>query len=277
VFPLAEQKEKKKEKPLGPDGEICRDLICADEWKDPATRKVLTEFHKEGLPKELVGVDADLENFEQYWQKKGGSVKVKGEYHKDGAPFLDREHGWDTVKKLEDSGAEMAEAAPPVVQNVEEAPKEIPLKNIVQPEGTESPASEELPAQGKIQRPIDMGLIEMISYALFRVVFSQGLSLPIKREGMVDMDVTVKGKEITINTNQLYFSVPELNVWHIVYQHKGKPIVELGRGVKNGMAIHRIQAIRLGLEMWNGSRKTNKLKLKQLKEADKKAHLEAAK
>ena len=48
------------------------------------------------------------------------------------------------------------------------------------------------------------------------------------------MDVTVKGKEITINTNQLFFSVPELNVWHIVYEHKGKPIVELGRGVKNG-------------------------------------------
>ena len=70
----------------------------------------------------------------------------------------------------------------------------------------------------------------MVSYALFRVVFSQGLSIPIKREGMVDMDVTVQGKEITINTNQLFFSVPELNVWHIVYEHKGKPILELGRG-----------------------------------------------
>ena len=88
----------------------------------------------------------------------------------------------------------------------------------------------------------------------------------------VDMDFTVKGKEITINTNQLYFTVPELNVWHIVYQHKGKPILEMGRGVKNGLKIHRMQAIRLGLEMWNGSRKMNKLKLKQLKEADKQAH-----
>ena len=83
------------------------------------------------------------------------------------------------------------------------------------------------------------------------------------------MDVTVKGKEIIINTNQLFFSVPELNVWHIVYQHKGKTILELGRGVKNGMMIHRLQAIRLGFEMWNGSRKMKKLKLQQLKEADK--------
>ena len=62
-----------------------------EEWKDPASRKVLTEYHKEGLPKQQLGVDADLENFEKYWKKKGTSIKVKGEYHKDGAPFLERD------------------------------------------------------------------------------------------------------------------------------------------------------------------------------------------
>ncbi len=274
---MAEQKAKKPDKPVGPDGEICRDLICAEEWKDPASRKVLTEFHKDGLPKELVGVDADLENFERYWQKKGGSVKVKGEYHKNGAPFLDREPGMEDINKTETSDGETAEASCSSEQTGEEAPKEPITGNAVNPEKDGSTSSEEPLPQGNIQRPIDMGLIEMVSYALFRVVFSQGLSIPIKREGMVDMDVTVQGKEITINTNQLFFSVPELNVWHIVYEHKGKPILELGRGVKNGMVIHRIQALRLGFEMWNGSRKMNKQKLKQIKEADRRTHLEAVK
>jgi hypothetical protein len=107
---------------------------------------------------------------------------------------------------------------------------------------------------------------------LFKAAFKNGLSIPIKREGVVDMDVNVKGKEITINTNQLYFSFPELTVWHIVYTHKGKPILEMGRGIENGMKIHRWHAIRLGLEVWNGSRKMNKQKKKQHKEMESKEH-----
>jgi hypothetical protein len=273
---MTDQKEKKQETAHSPNGEVCRDLICPEEWKDPESRKVITEFHKEGLPKDLLGVDADLERFEQYWKKKGGTVKVKGEYHKNGAPFLDRDKSRDVIKEPEEQAGTI-DAVSAEEQN--DGPSEVLLS-----EGSPGPeetanttAPEAAPPQSKIQRPIDMGLIEMVSYALFRVVFSKGLSIPIKRDGMVDMDVTVKGKEITINTNQLFFSVPELNVWHVVYQHKGKPVLELGRGVKNGMAIHRIQALRLGLEMWNGSRKMNKQKLKQMKEADKKAHIEAAK
>jgi hypothetical protein len=305
---LAEQKEKKQETPPGDTEKPCRDLICAEEWKDPASRKVVTEYHKKGLPKEMAGVEADLETFERYWKKKGGPVKVKGEYHKNGAPFLDKAQGLaaaeeeessetiveaeqpeqeevveelreqptaqkGTEKKTEKTFEAIAEAEPPESEKMTEGPGEQgSAKSIPNPSDSKSQAPEGTPSQGKIQRPIDIGMIEMVSYALFRVAFRKGVSIPIKRDGMLDMDVTVKGKEITINTNQLYFSVPELNVWHIVYQHKGKPILEIGRGVKNGLKIHRLQAIRLGLEMWNGSRKMNKLKLKQLKDADKKAH-----
>jgi hypothetical protein len=273
VLPLAEQKEKKQESPRGPDGEVCRDLMCAEEWKDPEGRQVLTEYHKEGLPKELAGVDADLEIFEQYWKKKGGTVKVKGEYHKDGAPFLDRNQNWDTIKKSDEPSEETTKSEPTADQKEGETPREQPKLKEVPPSATlKSQSQEGASPQRGIQRPIDLGLIEMVSYALFRVAFSKGLNIPIKREGMVDMNVTVRGKEVTINTNQLFFSVPELNVWHIVYQHKGKPILEIGRGVKNGVKIHRLQAIRLGLEMWNGSRKINKQRLKQLKEADRKVH-----
>jgi hypothetical protein len=267
---LAELKEK-KQPPLGPDGEVCRDLVCAEEWKDPEGRTVITEFHKEGLPKEQVGVEADLETFERYWKKKGGSVKVKGEYHKEGAPFLDQDPGMGRVEEVKESlEASMTKTDDQVAAEVTgqtatsstDSPAEV----------KKSPVTEGAALQNLSQLPIDIGLIEMVSYTLFRFAFRNGVSIPIKREGVVDMDLTVKGKEITVNTNQLFFSVPELTVWHIVYQHKGRPVLEMGRGVKNGMKIHPMGAIRLGLEAWNGTRKMNKMKRKQLKEEERKAH-----
>jgi hypothetical protein len=268
---LAEQKEK-KQPPLGPDGEVCRDLVCAEEWKDPEGRTVITEFHKEGLPKESVGVEADLETFERYWKKKGGSVKVKGEYHKEGAPFLDQNSGPGPVTETKESLEVSLEKHDKQADVAAEAVKTTSTKPEPPSEGQKEQATEGSPPQNAVQRRIDTGLIELVSYSLFRFAFRNGVSIPIKRDGIIDMNVTVKGKEITVNTNQLYFSVPELNVWHIVYQHKGRPILELGRGVKNGMKIHRLAAIRLGLEAWNGSRKMNKMKQKQLKEEDRKAH-----
>ncbi len=273
---MTDRKEKRQEANQGPDGEVCRDLICPEEWKDPEGRKVITEFHKEGLRKDLVGVDADLEGFEQYWNRRGGTVKVNGEYHKTGAPFLDLESGRGPAKGPEEDRSVDAASS---LHGRKDAPTEdLLVEKTSQLERAAGPeASEGTHIQGKIKRPIDLGLIEVVSYALFRVAFSKGLSIPIKRDGMVDMDVTVKGKEITINTNQIFFSVPELNVWHVVYQHKGRPVIELGRGVKNGMVVHRLQALRLALEMWTGSRRINKLKVQQMKEADKKSHNEAAK
>jgi hypothetical protein len=60
---------------------------------------------------------------------------------------------------------------------------------------------------------------------------------------------------VTVNTNQLYFTLPELAVWHIVHTHKGKPVLEFGRGVKKGIKIHRFRALLFVLELWRGSRK----------------------
>lgn len=267
---MAERKEK-KQTPLGPDDEACRDLVCAEEWKDPEGRTVITEFHKEGLPKDKAGVEADLETFERYWKKKGSSVKVKSEYHKEGAPFLDENSEQGPVIEAKDSLEFSVEKQPKQEETVETAPGTPPRPEPAK-EGSKGPAPAGSPPQDAVQRPIDTGLIELVSYALIRFAFRDGVSIPIKREGVIDMDVTVKGKEITVNTNQLFFSVPELNVWHIVYQHKGRPVLEMGRGVKNGMKINTLGAMRLGLEAWNGSRKANKMKRKQLKEAERKAH-----
>jgi len=70
-----------------------------------------------------------------------------------------------------------------------------------------------------------------------------------------------------VNTNQLYFAFPELVVWHITYTHKGRPVLEIGRGVKKGLKVHRINALRLLMEVWMGSKRAEKeSKMAELKQ-----------
>src|SRR5512145_1013515 len=95
----------KKGEPKKHDGPTCdRALLCPDEWEEPKGRKVLGEYHKEGLPEGMFGVDADLERFEEFWSKKG-SVNVQGEYHKEGAPYVDRAKGREEVVPVPETKA----------------------------------------------------------------------------------------------------------------------------------------------------------------------------
>ncbi|MDD1768884.1 MAG: hypothetical protein LUQ55_02745, partial [Methanomassiliicoccales archaeon] len=232
-----------------------RTLLCPEEWCDPAGRKVLCEFHKEGLPDGAANIEADLESFERLWKAKG-STSVHGEYHKKGAPFLERGTGSSLAGQRTIEASKLAE------EDVKEA-----REGRGEPGGTsegigrmkEGGISESEHATPKeeppgLHRPINMSTLEVISYALFRFAFGKGVRIPIKREGMIDMDITVKGKEIVVNSSQIFFTFPELTVWHVVYTHKGKRILEFGRGVK-GMKIHRFRAFLLALEIWRGSRK----------------------
>ena len=110
----------------------------------------------------------------------------------------------------------------------------------------------------KLTEVVDINTLEVVSYWIFRLAFGKELHVPIKKEGLADMDVHVQNKDIIVNTNQLYFVFPELVVWHITYTHKGRPILEIGRGVKKGMKVHRFNALRLLIEVWMGSRRTEK-------------------
>jgi hypothetical protein len=80
------------------------------------------------------------------------------------------------------------------------------------------------------------------------------------------MDVVVRGKDVILNTNQLFFMVPVLAVWRVIYSHKGAPVVEFGRGVEKGLKMHRVQAIKLVLEIWRDS-KRNQMRKAQLRKA----------
>jgi len=252
--------------------ECDRALMCPEEWVDPAGRTVIHEYHKEGLPEHMAGIESDLDSFEQYWRKKG-AINVNSEYHKEGAPYVERPSNWDGHRPrlgevpqelAEEKGQLESDRVGKVSASGTDENKRGGSEGIVptpEKKGTGRPP-------GRIERPIDLSTLEIITYALFRVVFGGGVRIPIKREGMVDVDITVKGKEVTVNTNQMYFAPPELTVWHIVYMHKGKPVIEFGRGVKKGMKIHRLRALLLVFELWMGSRRGRPIQALPLVEYD---------
>jgi hypothetical protein len=113
----------------------------------------------------------------------------------------------------------------------------------------------------KLTDVVDINTLEVVSYWIFRLAFGKELHIPIKKEGLADIDVAINNKDVVVNTNQLYFAFPELVVWHITYTHKGRPVLEIGRGVKKGLKVHRINAFRLLMEVWMGSRRAEKEKM----------------
>jgi len=211
-----------------------RVLMCAADWKDPECRKVISEFHKEGIGSEILDVDQDLQGFEKAWGDKG-PAKFYSEYHKEGAPFLEK-----------DGLNAYAPAGP--IERTGRSPKDAVL-----------------------DRKLDVGTVEVITYALFRAIFGYGVNIPIKRPGVVDMDGTVKGKDININTNDFFFNIPDLIVWRVVYSHQGTPIMEFGRGVDKGFKVHRLQALRLFLALRSKSKKATKARMAARKAAAEEA------
>ena len=121
-----------------------------------------------------------------------------------------------------------------------------------------------------ISRILDLSTVEMITYAIFRAMFGKSIQIPLKREGVIDMDIAVKDNDIILNTNNVSFVPPQLQIWRIIFTYKNKPIIEYGRGIKRGMKIHYGSALIFLLAMWSGGRKTRKA----LEEAVKTAELE---
>jgi hypothetical protein len=244
---MIESEQKKERKPDGPTCD--RALLCPEDWIEPKDRKVIGEFHKEGLPGGLPGVDADLERFEEFWSSRG-SVNVQSSYHKRGAPYQDEIEGTGDRQPQAEIGDEAIRGAP-----TEEVLKGTSQQPIKMPE----PQS---------NRTINLATVEIISYALFRTVFGTGLRIPLKKEGMIDAEITVRNKDIIVNTNQFYASIPDLAVWRIIYTHQGSPIFELGRGVPKGMKVYRWNALKLGFGLWRQNRAALKAKEKLMKERE---------
>ncbi len=125
--------------------------------------------------------------------------------------------------------------------------------------------------QSLTSRILDISTVEVITYAFFRAMFGKRIHIPLKREGVIDMDITVEDNDVILNTNDVSFVPPQLNIWRLIFTYKNKPIIEFGRGIKRGMKIHYGSALIFLLAMWSGGRKTRKAQEKaaKLTESDK--------
>ena len=120
----------------------------------------------------------------------------------------------------------------------------------------------------RISRILDISTVEVITYAFFRAMFGKGIRIPLKREGVIDMDIAVENNDVILNTNDVSFVPPQLNIWRLIFTYKNKPIIEFGRGIKRGMKIHYGSALIFLLAMWSGGRKTRKAQEKAAKIAE---------
>jgi len=117
-------------------------------------------------------------------------------------------------------------------------------------------------------RIIDISTVEVLSYAFFRAMFGKSIHIPLKREGVIDMDIAVEDNNIILNTNDVAFAPLHLDIWRFIFTYKNKPILELGRGIKRDMKIHYGSALIFLLAMWSGGRKARKAQEKAAKIAE---------
>ncbi len=119
-----------------------------------------------------------------------------------------------------------------------------------------------LPSQPRLEfeKTLDTKTVEVLALAVFRTLFRDGLHVPLKMNGTMDMDLVVKDNNVLLNMNEVHTAVPELSIWRITFAYRGKPVVEYGRGVKNDMKVHIPQLCFLMMAAWREKRKNNRAK-----------------
>ncbi len=96
---------------------------------------------------------------------------------------------------------------------------------------------------------LDVTNVEMISSAIFRTLYGKGIRAPLKLKNVIDMDITVDNNVVTLNTNNVSFIPPKLEIWRFIFAYKNKPLLEYGMGI-SGIKIYYGRAFLFGLTLW---------------------------
>jgi len=113
-------------------------------------------------------------------------------------------------------------------------------------------------AVASIGKRLNTKTVEVLAHTIFQTLFRDGVHVPLKMKGLMDLDLVVRDNNVFLNMNQVQAEMPELSIWRITFAYKGKPVVEYGRGIKNDLKIHFPQACFLLLAIWQEKRKKNK-------------------
>jgi len=233
-----------------------KSLVGPEEWSDPPDVETISEFHKDIKDEESEEdvEESDLEAWIEYWQGRS-SYKVLSEYHKEGAPYLDSVVQDEPPKTLEDQSPP---SKPVIGPKPHVESEEKPIKRSAPKLSDIEVVKEKKTRKKGPERVIDVTTIEFLAFTVIRAIFPKRVKYVLKKEGLIDMDVAIDDRDIILNWRKLMFEVPELSVWKFIFAYKGKPVVEFGRGVKNGLRIYRLRVIRVLFDMWLSGRSKRK-------------------
>lgn len=96
---------------------------------------------------------------------------------------------------------------------------------------------------------LDVSNVEMISSAVFRTLYGNGVRVPLRLKNVIDMDIAVENNDVTLNTNNVTFIPPKLEIWRFIFTYKNKPLMEYGRGI-SGIKLYYGRAFIFGLTLW---------------------------
>jgi hypothetical protein len=112
-----------------------------------------------------------------------------------------------------------------------------------------------VPPVSPAKRAMNTGTVELLTGALFRTIFGKGIQVPIKMSGVLDMDVLVRDNDVFVNANQVLVELPQLSIWRLVVAYQGRPVVELGRGVRKKIHFHYGALLFAVLRIWRDKRR----------------------
>lgn len=275
------RKKKGRNPPTTDAGTSEHVLLNPEEWKDSAGVKVIKEYHKKDLQGSEAGPESDLDAFEQQWKAKGGS-QTASEYHKQDAPDMEAQSEQGAHQpRVSEASKEASEEElhqgkePPGNAGSTGGEKEVSSDNLLEKVTSEDSGkdNDQLTnttgvTDSLASHPlVDISTVEVLAFTIFRAMFGAGVNVPLKIEGSTDMDIAVKGTDVVINTNDVTFEPPKLQIWHFIFAYKGKPVLEYGRGIDR-IKVHYYRAFVMVMASWWGSKKKRKAKEKADKAAD---------
>jgi len=98
-------------------------------------------------------------------------------------------------------------------------------------------------------KALNVSNAEMVSSVIFRTLYGNGFRAPLKLKNVIDMDIAVENNVVTLNTNNVSFIPPKLEIWRFIFAFRNKPLLEYGSGI-SGIKIYYGRAFLFGLTLW---------------------------
>ena len=253
---------------IGPDAEDPDLEAWLDHWKLRQSQKVMSEYHQEGAPylEELPGptkpIEPDMEEGSEPEEIEDEPPIEKPPKHVDIEEPEEPDSDIEPQRPM--AGPKEEPKRPPRPSKPQTTPMHIQTQELIpspyaappyEPKGKAAKPKRfktpsETDVKQRLERVLDVRTMEFLAYTVIRALFPRRVRYSVKKEGFIDMDVVLYDRDVILNTNRLVFEVPELAIWRIVYAYKGKPVVELGRGVKNNIKIYKWRFFRILVGLW---------------------------